>query len=145
MVHSHIFSTTQRRNRALEESIRWPQSKASSSLLSDLVSSQSTLSLRSHELFLLVPLCSKSGRTSAAMNLSLSGVELRVPPKEGHLWAEAHVSLTCSKEASSVCHPGSFASSRSDLSSSQIGEKQERADPTEHIPAHLNGLQNISI
>lgn len=73
------------------------------------------------------------------MNLSLSGEELRVPPKEGHLWAEAHITLTGSKEASSVCHPGSAASSRNDLSSSQTGEKQEKADPTEHVPAHLIG------
>lgn len=141
MVHSHIFSAAQRK-RALEESARW--SKASSSLLSELVSSQSTSPLWSHQLFLLVPLCSKSRRTSAATNLS-SGEELRVPPKKGHLWAEALISLTGSKEASSICHPGSFASCRNDLSSSQTGEKQEKADPTEHIPADLNGLHTIPI
>lgn len=37
-----------------------------------------------HQLFLLLPVCSKSRRAS---NLPSSGEELRVPPK-GHFWAE---------------------------------------------------------
>lgn len=106
MFHSHTFIAAQRRKRALEESVRWPELKASSSCLSESVSSQSPLALWSHQLFLLVPLCSNSRRTSAAMNLSLSAEELRVPPKEGHLWSEAHISWRGSKAASSVCHPG---------------------------------------
>lgn len=112
--------------------------------LSELVSSQSTLPLVVSGIPVDASFLQEL-KDFAAMNFSLSAEELRVAPKEGHLWAEAHIILTGSKKASSIRHPGSSTSPKNNPSSSQTWEKQEKVDATEHISPCLKGLQTIPI